>query len=210
MAKRYTVVNDDDRIFITTSDNSDPDHKYVEIEFPDDFDFDKQYEYKIIDGELVHDPLPPTQKELYVERQKLVSEQINTAVLLFVRSSAKAFSDEDALSVSELYSDWSSDSVSYEQGDICRYNDSIWRCRSDHTSQTTWNPADAHSLWENIVPPGTIPEWEMTVPGIFDGYDKGQKVTHNGKTWESTFNGKNVWEPGTAGIDERFWIEVSE
>ena len=33
-------------------------------------------------------------------------------------------------------------------------------------------------------------------------YQKGDKVTHNGKTWESTAD-NNVWEPGVYG-----WTEV--
>jgi hypothetical protein len=32
-------------------------------------------------------------------------------------------------------------------------------------------------------------------------------VTHKGKVWISTFNGQNVWEPGTVG--EQFWKEYA-
>jgi len=41
--------------------------------------------------------------------------------------------------------------------------------------------------------------------GISDKYQPGAVVTHNGKTWQSTYTGQNVWEPGT--VDDRFWAE---
>lgn len=37
--------------------------------------------------------------------------------------------------------------------------------------------------------------------GVHDAYSVGDRVTHNGKTWESTTDG-NVWEPGVYGWDD--------
>ena len=45
----------------------------------------------------------------------------------------------------------------------------------------------------------TVPEWEQ--PDSTNPYAKGDKVTHNGKTWISTADG-NVWEPGVYGWEE--------
>lgn len=45
----------------------------------------------------------------------------------------------------------------------------------------------------------TIPEWEQ--PGSTNPYAKGDKVMHNGKTWQSTTD-NNVWEPGVYGWEE--------
>lgn len=45
--------------------------------------------------------------------------------------------------------------------------------------------------------------------GISDKYQKGAIVTHNGITWESVFNGQNVWEPGAAGT-ETLWVKREE
>ena len=39
----------------------------------------------------------------------------------------------------------------------------------------------------------TIPEWVQ--PDSTNSYSKGDKVTHNGKTWVSDID-NNVWEPG--------------
>ena len=43
------------------------------------------------------------------------------------------------------------------------------------------------------------------------GYDYGEIVEHRGKYYINSLNGvKNVWEPGTDGIDERYWIEITK
>lgn len=48
-------------------------------------------------------------------------------------------------------------------------------------------------------------EWKPW-DGISDKYQIGAIVSHNGKTWESTFAGQNTWEPGTIGT-EALWRE---
>lgn len=35
----------------------------AEFDFPEGFDFERQSEYRIVDGELVHDPPEPTEEE---------------------------------------------------------------------------------------------------------------------------------------------------
>lgn len=53
------------------------------------------------------------------------------------------------------------------------------------------------------------PEWKPW-DGISKDYQKDAIVSHSGKLWQSTFAGQNVWEPGTPGIDERYWKEYKE
>ena len=43
------------------------------------------------------------------------------------------------------------------------------------------------------------------IPG--SGYQHGDKVTHNGVTYESTYHGENTWEPGALGT-ESLWAVV--
>lgn len=115
--------------------------------------------------------------------------------------------DEQALAIDLLFDDWSGDSISYSENDRVRYNDILYRCLQSHTSQSTWTPTDAPSLWAKcLINPDspTIPEWEQ--PDSTNPYSKGDKVTHNGKTWESLIDG-NVWEPGVTGT-ESLWKEV--
>lgn len=52
------VTTDDTGRICCTSTTGNVDEGDVEFSFPDDFDFDAQAEYRIVDGELVHDPAP--------------------------------------------------------------------------------------------------------------------------------------------------------
>lgn len=58
------------------------------------------------------------------------------------------------------------------------------------------------------APAETAPAWRpwSGIPG--SGYQKGDRVTHHGKIWESAFEGENVWEPDTFGA-ENLWVEVT-
>lgn len=73
----------------------------------------------------------------------------------------------------------------------------------------------------NIYPPGpgtealfsvvlTSPTGEPSAwiqPGPLNGYSIGDRVTHNGKLWESQVNDNN-WEPGAPGVYDNIWKEV--
>ena len=48
-------------------------------------------------------------------------------------------------------------------------------------------------------------EWKPW-DGISKDYANGAIVSHNGKLWESCFEGQNVWEPGAVGT-ESLWSE---
>ncbi|MGI6151600.1 MAG: chitinase, partial [Christensenellales bacterium] len=59
----------------------------------------------------------------------------------------------------------------------------------------------AVSLWVAVADPAIEwPEW-VQPSGSHDAYEKGAKVTHNGKRWTSSADG-NVWEPGVYGWEE--------
>lgn len=111
--------------------------------------------------------------------------------------------DEQAATVPTLYRAWET-SVDYAVGERRMYNGVLYRCITAHTAQETWNPEDAHSLWAKVLitDPDVIPAWEQ--PDSTNPYMKGDKVTHNGKTWVSDVDG-NVWEPSVYG-----WSEVTE
>ena len=82
-------------------------------------------------------------------------------------------------------------------------NGELYRCLSAHDSQDTWEPENAPSLFAKILPgqSGTdIGEWVQ--PDSTNPYMKGDRVTHNGKTWESDID-NNVWEPGVYGWSEK-------
>lgn len=120
----------------------------------------------------------------------------------FIEKAAANLTDEDAVEAVHLYPKWDHILI-YEVGVRVRYNDTLYRCLIAHTAQPDWTPDAAPSLWAKVLIPdsNTIPEWEQ--PDSTNPYQIGDKVSHNGKTWESTC-ANNVWEPGVYG-----WTEVN-
>lgn len=45
-----------------------------EFDFPEDFDFSVQNEYRIVDGELVHDPLPDPPEQIISQLKSQLSQ----------------------------------------------------------------------------------------------------------------------------------------
>lgn len=121
------------------------------------------------------------------------------AALVKLRESA---TDEQALSVTALYPAWRS-GVAYVTGQRVLYRGVLYKVLQDHTSQDDWMPDAAPSLFARaLIPDGeAIPEWVQ--PDSTNTYAKGDKVTHNGKTWVSDID-VNCWEPGVYG-----WSEVT-
>lgn len=88
--------------------------------------------------------------------------------------------------------------IDYKAGNIRKYGGALYRCISDHTSQSDWTPDSAVSLWAKIADPSEEwPAWAQPV-GAHDAYNVGDKVSHNGAHWVSTA-AANVWEPGVYG-----------
>ena len=117
--------------------------------------------------------------------------------LVTLRNSA---ADEQALKASTLYPKWKV-GTAYQKGERVLHNDILYKVLTDHTSQADWTPDAVPSLFAKVLIPdkNVIPEWEQ--PESTNPYGKGDKVTHNGKTWRSTIDG-NVWEPGVYGWEE--------
>lgn len=108
--------------------------------------------------------------------------------------------DEQAVRVTTIFPAWDA-ADAYAVGDRVRYGGVLYKCLMAHTAQTSWKPTDAPALWAKVLtdPSGEILPWEQ--PDSTNPYQKGDKVTHNGKTWVSTVD-NNVWEPGAYGWDE--------
>lgn len=98
--------------------------------------------------------------------------------------------------------------VEYVKDFRVKYEDVVYKVLQDHTSQADWTPDVAVSLFVRVHqqdPQDEYPEW-IQPTGSHDAYNKGDKVTHNEKHWESLIDA-NVWEPGTVGT-ESLWSEV--
>lgn len=138
-----------------------------------------------------------------VEECSLTREQA-VSLRKIIEKAVQSLDDSDALEAVTLYEKWSGDSKQYKAGRRLQYDGILYTVLQDHTSQPTWTPTDAPSLFAKVLipDPSVIPEWEQ--PDSTNPFMKGNKVTHNGKTWISDID-NNVWEPGVYG-----WHEVAE
>lgn len=116
---------------------------------------------------------------------------------------AQSLTDAEAITATCLHPKWNGDGVQYTAGQRVQYENTLYTVLQAHTSQATWTPTNAPSLFAKVLipDPTVIPEWEQ--PDSTNPYAKGDKVKHNGKTWVSDIDG-NVWEPGVYG-----WTEVA-
>ena len=119
-----------------------------------------------------------------------------------IELAAKFLTDTEALEGIELFPKWNSDSHEYAVNDRVRYEDTLYKCLLAHTSQVSWTPDTATSLWVRVDDPSQEwPEWIQPV-GAADAYALGAKVSHNEKHWISDYD-NNVWEPGVYGWTEQ-------
>lgn len=124
---------------------------------------------------------------------------LNKLRSLIVKASA-SLSDTDALQAVELFAEWATD-TDYAVDERIRYESTLYKCLTAHTSQSTWTPDVSPSLWVRVDDPSIEwPDWIQPV-GSTDAYAKGAKVSHNGKHWISDVD-NNVWEPSVYGWTE--------
>lgn len=120
----------------------------------------------------------------------------------YIEKAAISLSDEDALEAVNLFPNWTPDADRYEKDARVNYEGILYKCLQAHIPQAAWTPTAAPSLWAKVLIPdaNVIPEWEQ--PDSTNPYMKGDKVTFNGITYESTID-NNVWAPNVYG-----WIAV--
>lgn len=131
------------------------------------------------------------------DKRMAVALQLRRAIELLVQSAP--LSDDEALSVTELYEPWAS-GKNYETGRIVKYGDeaNLYSVIQAHVGQEDWTPDTAASLYRRIgFTDAGIPIWVQPL-GASDAYALGSKVSHAGSIWISDI-GANVWEPGIYG-----------
>lgn len=128
--------------------------------------------------------------------------------LLMVRQSHLRTGDrpEDVPALFTVYREGAGDVLEWVKGEQVQvgqrrtYDGKTWEVVQAHV--TEYAPPLVLALWKEVST-AQIPEW-IQPTGAHDAYKKGDRVTHNGKTWESTLDA-NVWEPGVvAGL----WVKV--
>ena len=155
--------------------------------------YDLETEYVVISG--------------YTEKEKviIVNYEIRNIVktkeqlqkddqLKCLKMFASTLSDEQALQVPLMYDEFEVNRH-YIVGERVLYQDVLYKVITEHTSQATWTPDVAPSLFAKVInesADGSIPEWVQ--PDSTNAYSKGDKVSYNGHIYESVIDG-NVWSP---------------
>lgn len=142
------------------------------------------------------------------------------AALRLTQLQALSLPDDALYEFRALAPEWIAGETYYGPGDPVtpqsrvKFQGRLFKCLTGHVSQADWTPTAAPSLWAEILPgqEGNEPEegyaeWQQ--PDSTNGYALGDRVSHNGKIWESTFNGANVWEPGVVGT-EALWKDITD
>ena len=117
------------------------------------------------------------------------AQEIRKAIDVF----AKNQTDETLIDNKAAFSPWRV-GLQVTVGQILRYNDDIYRVNQSHTTQDDWTPDITPALYTKISL-DEYPEWVQPT-GAHDAYNKGDKVSDEGKHWISEVDG-NVWKPGT-------------
>lgn len=143
------------------------------------------------------------------EKTPEVQSALVQAAVTVAQIHAQSLPDEQALTVKDIYPVWDGNGVSYQKDYYLTHDGKLYKVLQAHTSQADWPPDAAPSLFAEVLPGqgGTGPgEWVQ--PGSTNPYQMGDRVTHNGETWESLID-NNVWEPGAQG-SEALWRKVTE
>ena len=143
------------------------------------------------------------------EKTPEAQSSIVQAAIAVAQIQAQDLTEEQAITVKGIYPVWDGNGVSYTKGYYLTHSGKLYKVLQAHKSQADWAPDTAPSLFAEVLPgqSGTeIGEWKK--PESTNPYMTGDRVTHNGKTWESLVDA-NVWEPGAQG-SEALWQEVAE
>ena len=119
----------------------------------------------------------------------------------YIEKASISLTDEDALQAVELFPQWVTGHA-YVVDERLQYNGVLYRVVQSHTSQADWAPDITPSLFVVV----SLDEWPDFVQptGAHDAYNKGDKVTFEGKHYISLIDG-NVYSPAAypAGWQEQ-------
>ena len=121
----------------------------------------------------------------YLEEAKEYRKAIDTF--------AKNQSDKTLINNKAVFEFWRA-GINAEKDKIYRYSENIYKCIQPHTTQEDWTPDKVPALFVKISLE-EFPQWVQPT-GAHDAYNKGDKVSDEGKHWISEIDG-NVWKPGT-------------
>lgn len=112
-----------------------------------------------------------------------------------IETAASTMTDEAALTAVELFPVWEVGKA-YAVNDRVQYNGTLYKCIQAHTSQADWMPSATPALWKTVSV-DEYPEWVQPT-GAHDAYNKGDKVSYNGKHYVCTADA-NAYAPDVYG-----------
>lgn len=156
------------------------------------------------------EPTEPTEEEkLQIEaastRAKLQTMAINAMMTTLAgndltdakceyQTSLMSISDDVALKIPDVFPAWSGDGVEYKKDTKLIYNSVLYKALQDHTSQSTWTPDAAPSLFTKVLTSTDKQPSQWIQPDSTNPYMTGDKVIYNGHCYQSTID-NNVWAP---------------
>lgn len=162
-------------------------------ELPNDID-EKLRFYKFDNNQFI---LDVEKYNLFQTEQQEIKKQEEMLKKFEKEKLINSLGDTEAYSIRLLYDEWTV-GTNYKQNYKVKYNNKLYRCLLDHTSQSDWTPDVAVSLWVEISNPNEeYPEWKQPT-GAHDAYKNGDKVSYGGNKYISTVD-NNVWTPTEYG-----------
>lgn len=208
----YVEVDETGRIGATTEYKEYASDTALELDFPDDFDFSKQYEYRIVDGELIHDPKPPSEEELAAQEAMERQSQIQLAIPMMVQANSASIPDAQAVTVPLLFKKWTPGET-YTLHEIARYevDGELYRIgQPEITASNVYKPGDigTESIYSHIkINEEGYEEWKPW-DGISGIYKQDQIVSDpydEGNLYKSKIP-NNVWGPPSQ--QPTYWKKV--
>lgn len=208
----YVELDDTGRISVTSQYQEYVSEDAIEFTFPDDFDFSLQHEYKIQNGELNHDPLPPTEEKIAAQAESQRQSQLQTAAELFVQTNSANLTDAQARTIPLLFKKWTVGETYYHK-EIVRYDDGeLYRIgQPEITASEIYKPGDVGT--EAIYSHISMDEegYEVWKPwdGVSGIYQQDQIVRDpdDGQLYKSKIP-NNVWGPPHSTPD--YWTLYTE
>ena len=139
-----------------------------------------------------------------LEKELTYAEKLTSQQELAMSFLADNLTDEQAVQVPLIFEAWQV-GVNYKVGKKLVYEEVLYKVLQDHTSQETWTPKDAPSLFARVLVDdgGAVLDWVQ--PDSTNPYMKGDRVKFEGKIYESLID-NNVWSPTAYPAG---WKEIS-
>ena len=139
-----------------------------------------------------------------LEKELTYAEKLTSQQELAMSFLADNLTDEQAVQVPLIFEAWQV-GVNYKVGKKLVYEEVLYKVLQDHTSQETWTPKDAPSLFARVLVDdgGAVLDWVQ--PDSTNPYMKGDRVKFEDKIYESLID-SNVWSPTAYPAG---WKEIS-